>query len=98
VERALLHVRHPGRERVIVLMSSTSHERASPAALALADSVRSKHLKALEDAGYVKLDKRRPTVGRPRTWVALTEGGRSAFAGHLAELQRRALLSLTSDR
>ena len=61
--------------------------------LAIADSVTSKHLKALEDAGYVELDKRRPKVGRPRTWVALTERGRSAFAGHLAELQRLATLS-----
>ena len=67
-------------------------------ALALADSVTSKHLKALEDAGYVTLDKRRPTVGRPRTWVSLTEDGRCAFAGHLAELQRLARLNWTSDR
>ena len=29
-------------------------------ALAIADSVTSKHLKVLEDAGYVELDKRRP--------------------------------------
>jgi DNA-binding MarR family transcriptional regulator len=62
-------------------------------ALDIADSVTSKHLKALEDAGYVQLDKRRPAVGRPRTWVALTDRGRSAFAGHLAELQRLAALS-----
>jgi DNA-binding MarR family transcriptional regulator len=61
-------------------------------ALAIADSVTSKHLKALEDAGYVELDKRRPAVGRPRTWVALTDRGRCAFAGHLAELQRLAAL------
>jgi predicted ArsR family transcriptional regulator len=65
--------------------------------LAIADSVTSKHLKALEDAGYVELEKRRPKVGRPRTWVAITDRGRSAFAGHLAELQRMAALSPSSE-
>lgn len=64
--------------------------------LDIADSVTSKHLKALQDAGYVELRKRRPTIGRPRTWVALTTRGRSAFAGHLAELQRLAALGQTS--
>lgn len=65
-------------------------------ALDIADSVTSKHLKALEEAGYVELRKRRPAVGRPRTWVALTDRGRDAFAGHLAELQR--LAALTADQ
>lgn len=58
--------------------------------LAIADSVTSKHLKTLQEAGYVDLVKRRSGVGRPRTWVSLTEDGRAAFAGHLAELQRLA--------
>lgn len=61
--------------------------------LAIADSVTSKHLKALQEAGYVELDKRRVAMGRPRTWVALTDRGRSAFAGHVAELKRLAALS-----
>ncbi len=61
--------------------------------LAIADSVTSKHLKALQEAGYVELDKRRAAMGRPRTWVALTDRGRSAFAGHVAELKRLAALS-----
>ena len=67
-------------------------------ALVIADSVTSKHLKALEDAGYVELAKRRPKVGRPRTWVSLDRTrGRGAFAGHLAELQRLASLSPTPE-
>ena len=41
-------------------------------------------------ATYVELYKRRLAIGRPRTWVAITDRGRSAFAGHLAELQRLA--------
>lgn len=55
--------------------------------LGVADSVLSKHLKVLVDAGYVVLDK--PTgTGRVKTWGRLTAQGRSAFAGHVAELQR----------
>ena len=61
--------------------------------LRLADSVTSKHHKALEHAGYVRLTKRRPAVGRPRTWVKLTREGRRAFEGHVAELQRLASLA-----
>jgi predicted ArsR family transcriptional regulator len=64
--------------------------------LQVADSVTSKHLKALEQAGYVRLTKRRPAVGRPRTWAKLTRQGRAAFEGHVAELQR--LADLTVER
>ena len=55
--------------------------------LGVSDSVLSKHLKVLEDAGYLVLKK--ATVGsRVRTRVALTGAGRRAYAGHVAELQR----------
>ena len=47
----------------------------------------SKQLKLLTDAGYVRLDKRRQAVGRPRTWVALTATGRRAYRGHVRALQ-----------
>ncbi len=55
----------------------------------LADSVLSKHLAALAEAGYVKLRKA-PRDGRQRTWISLTGAGRQAFAGHLAALQQLA--------
>ncbi|KQY57027.1 MULTISPECIES: transcriptional regulator [unclassified Nocardioides] len=55
--------------------------------LGVADSVVSKHLKVLADAGYVKLDK--PTGGgRVRTWAGITKEGRRAFVAHVAELRR----------
>lgn len=55
--------------------------------LDVADSVVSKHLRTLADAGYVTLDK--PTGrGRVRTWVHLTDAGRAAYRGHVAELRR----------
>jgi len=55
----------------------------------VSDSVLSKHLSALGEAGYVKL--RKGTIdGRQRTWVSLTGAGRTAFEGHLAALQELA--------
>ena len=52
----------------------------------VADSVMSKHLSALVEAGYVTLRKA-ALDGRQRTWASLTDKGKHAFAGHLAALQ-----------
>ena len=54
--------------------------------LAVSDSVLSKHLKALEDAGYITLSKR-SLVGRQRTWISLTLAGKKAYQGHVSALQ-----------
>ena len=55
----------------------------------VSDSVLSKHLKQLEEAGYLKL--RKATVSsRQRTWLSLTPQGRKAFAAHVQELTRLA--------
>ena len=55
--------------------------------LDVSDSVLSKHIKQLENAGYVK--QRKSTVnGRQRTWVYLTGEGRHAFKDHIEELKR----------
>ena len=53
----------------------------------VSDSVLSKHLSALGDAGYVRLRKA-PQDGRQRTWASLTRAGRKAFAAHMAALQQ----------
>jgi len=58
--------------------------------LGVADSVLSKHLKTLDEAGYVRTSKQKATTGRPRTWIRLTREGRSAMQGHVAELRRLA--------
>jgi len=55
--------------------------------LGVSDSVLSKHVKQLEDAGYVKQRKEKVN-GRQRTWLYLTEAGRIAFERHVAELMR----------
>ena len=52
----------------------------------VSDSVLSKHLSALGEAGYVRLRKA-ALDGRQRTWASLTRSGRKAFDGHLAALQ-----------
>ncbi len=54
--------------------------------LDVSDSVMSKQLKALEEAGYVFLEKR-PENGRQRTWLSLTKDGRTAFNGHVEALK-----------
>lgn len=57
--------------------------------LNVSDSVLSKHLKQLEEAGYVTFRKG-AVNGRQRMWAILTTPGRRAFAGHVEELQRLA--------
>lgn len=56
-------------------------------ALGVSDSVLSKHLKVLQEAGYVAIH-REPLNSRLRAWLALTPPGRAALAGHLAQLRR----------
>jgi DNA-binding MarR family transcriptional regulator len=51
------------------------------------DSVMSKHLAALADAGLIKLRKA-AIAGRQRTWVSLSRAGRRVFDEHVAALQR----------
>ena len=53
----------------------------------VSDSVLSKHVKQLEDAGYVRTRKATIT-SRVRTSLSLTPAGRKAFAAHVAELRR----------
>lgn len=63
-------------------------------ALEVSDSVLSKHVKVLDGAGYLRLRKA-VVASRQRTWLALTADGRSALAGHVAELHR--LLDTATD-
>ena len=51
----------------------------------VSDSVLSKHLSALSEAGYVRLRKAAQD-GRQRTWASLTRTGRAAFRNHVAAL------------
>ena len=50
------------------------------------DSVMSKHLSAMADAGYVTIRKA-AADGRQRTWARLTSDGRAAFREHVKALE-----------
>ncbi len=52
----------------------------------VSDSVLSKHLGALERAGYLEVSKGR-AGRRPRTWVAITPDGAHACRAHLRALK-----------
>ena len=81
----------PGRLQICAILSATDEAEFAMVreAIAVSDSVLSKHLKQLEDAGYIRLRKQ-ASDGRQRTWLALLPAGRKAFAAHVAELQRLA--------
>lgn len=53
--------------------------------LEVSDSLLSKHVAALEAAGYVEVTKGYAGK-RPRTWYSLTEHGRQAFDAYVAAL------------
>ena len=54
--------------------------------LALTDGNLGAHLRALEDAGYIAVEKTF-VERRPKTFVAASASGRKAFAAHVAALQ-----------
>jgi len=88
---ALIHA--PGRLQICAILSSVDAEFAMLRdAIKVSDSVMSKHLKQLEEAGYVALTKTSEN-GRQRTWASLTGKGRKAFAPPLAQLQRLAAMT-----
>lgn len=78
----------PARLKLMVTLTAASEAEFSTVrdALAVSDSVLSKHLAALEAVKYVN---RRKGVhrGRRTTWIALTPRGRKALHAHVAALQ-----------
>ncbi|GAB6902954.1 transcriptional regulator [Kineosporia succinea] len=78
----------PNRLRICAFLAATSEAEFAVLRdlLGVADSVLSKHLKVLQDAGYLTVTK--PTGrGRVKTWVKLTPAGRTAYRGHVTALQ-----------
>ena len=84
----------PGRLQICAILSSIDDAEFAMIRdrIGVSDSVLSKHIKQLEEAGYVSLMKA-PFDGRQRTWISLTGKGRKAFAAHVAELQRLATMT-----
>lgn len=88
-EGALVPALHqPARLQIAALLAEVSDAEFAKLrdVTQVSDSVLSKHLSALVEAGYVSLRKA-PLDGRQRTWASLTRSGRKAFAGHMQALQ-----------
>jgi len=83
----LIHA--PARLQLVATLSAVSEAEFSTLreALGVSDSVMSKHVSALADAGYVRSRKGRHD-GRRTTWVGLTATGLTALRGHVAALRQ----------
>jgi DNA-binding MarR family transcriptional regulator len=88
----------PGRLQICGILSAAQEADFAMIrdTLQVSDSVVSKHLKLLEDAGYIR-PRKAAFDGRQRTWVSLTAKGRTAFAAHVAELTRLAGLTKAAE-
>ena len=87
----------PNRLRICALLSPLKEAEFAVLRdeLGVSDSVLSKHIKQLEDAGYLKLRKG-ALNGRQHTWAKLTEKGRRAFKAHVDALTRLAAIANAS--
>ncbi len=82
----LIHA--PNRLRICAFLDSVDRAEFGVLRelLGVADSVTSKQLKVLEEAGYVQLTK--PIgKGRVKTWAELTPAGRQAYRQYVAALK-----------
>ena len=86
---AVIHA--PVRLQICAILSATDEAEFAlvRSQTEVSESVLSKHIKQLEEAGYVRVRKG-IRESRQRTWLSLTKAGKGAFAGHVAELTRMA--------
>lgn len=79
---------HPVRFSILALLAAAVKVEFSFVRdqVEVSDSVLSKQVSALEQAGYIKVHK--GFVGKwPRTWLSITKDGRRTFERHLAALR-----------
>ncbi len=83
----LIHA--PARLQWVTTLSAVSEAEFATlrAALEVSDSVLSKHISALAEAGYVR-SRKGVRAGRRTTWISLTSAGRKALRAHVAALRR----------
>jgi Winged helix DNA-binding domain len=81
-------VHAPNRLRICALLAAVGSAEFPTVreALGVADSVLSKHIAVLHDAGYVEVQKS-TFASRVRTSLSLTPAGRAAYEGHIAALR-----------
>jgi DNA-binding MarR family transcriptional regulator len=82
----LLHA--PARLKLATMLTAVSEAEFSTLrdGLQVSDSVLSKHVSALADAGYVR-SRKGVHAGRRTTWISLTPQGRAALGTHVAALR-----------
>lgn len=88
------HLGHPVRFSIVALLAAADRAEFGFVRdhVEVSDSVLSKQIGSLEEAGYVKVHK--GFVGkRPRTWISLTSSGRRMYERHLAALREIAILA-----
>lgn len=78
----------PNRLQICALLEPNASVEFSTlkAQLDVSDSVLSKHIKTLEEASYVLVEKK-IADGRQRTWLSLSNDGRIAFKDHVSALR-----------
>ncbi|GEL98815.1 transcriptional regulator [Cellulomonas terrae] len=83
----LIHA--PTRLQLVTTLSAVSEAEFATvrAALDVSDSVLSKHVSALVEAGYLH-SRKGVHAGRRTTWIGLTPAGRKALHEHVAALRR----------
>jgi DNA-binding MarR family transcriptional regulator len=86
------HLQAPARLKLVTMLTAVSEAEFAVLRdrLEVSDSVLSKHLAALGEAGYVRVRKG-VHLGRRTTWASLTTRGRTAVGDHVAVL--RALIA-----
>lgn len=77
----------PLRLQVCALLSATDEAEFALVReeTGVSDSVLSKHIRQLEEAGYVRVRKA-TLASRQRTWLSLTKEGARAFSAHVRAL------------
>jgi DNA-binding MarR family transcriptional regulator len=81
-------VHAPNRLQICAILSAVDSADFATVreGLGVADSVLSKHVRVLHEAGYVEVRKA-TCASRVRTSLSLTEAGRAAYDGHVAALR-----------
>ena len=83
----LIHA--PVRLQLVTMLSAVSEAEFATLrdVIEVSDSVLSKHVSALVDAGYLH-SRKSYHAGRRTTWVGLTNAGRKALRDHVAAVRR----------
>jgi DNA-binding MarR family transcriptional regulator len=82
------HLLAPARLKLTTMLTAVSEVEFAVLrdGLGVSDSVLSKHVATLVDAGYVR-SRKGTNEGRRTTWVALSPTGRKVLRDHVAELR-----------